>query len=537
MMMIAILIPRGKSGKEDDATADLPPPPLPPPVATVATTTPTTNSNTPELVNDPNLLWVAPASDKPVALDMVPAGTQTVFMMRPARLLANAQGRELLAQFDPELTAALQSLTTRTGVSAGEVDRLYVAFEEGPDGDPAITVSVQLASAKPLAELKAKWGKVDAAQTADNQTIFAPEAPTGDAFYVREQPPNDAAMITAFAVGPLPSIQRVAEVAGEPIPLPRASEQLWKHVNDSHDVAFLVNPNLLFAGGRNFLRNHAPRLVDPLKSLLIPDVSAGLVSMTLLPNWYAEVRVTTGGDANITNVLTRMRETIDQLPSQAEGFLLNSTPHPSWRALALRLPAMLRAVAASTRVRSDEQQAVANLYLPSYAAPNVLLASWLASNTPAGETVSVAAAPQGTKTPLKFAEILDRPIDVAIVEEDMHAAASLIQELANEGLPAGSEKMTIKLVGTDLEKDGITQNQKLRNFEQRAKPLREILTALCMRAHTPTLTDPKDPGQKLVWALGPNPEDANQKAVLITTRTAATSRYELAPEFGGAPKP
>ncbi len=547
-MMVIIALLAGNQTRKAQELADQEEPAVyvPPPQVTTQGTTNTPGTTTvasssqqstgPELVNDPNLLWAAPAAKDPVPLKMVPAGTQTVLLLRPARLLATPTGRQLLESFDPDLSTAFTALQTRTGVAAGEIDRLFVAFEEGPSSRAIVSLAVFLQQPKPLADLKAKWGEVSEAQTPEQVVIFASDKPDGDAFYVAEQPPSDAAMISAFTVGSVASIKRVAEVQGDVVPLPRAAEQLWAQVNDAHDLALMVNPNLLFAGGRSLLENNMPRMIDPLKALLVPDVSAGLITMQFSPQWYAEVRITPGGGANMTAVVQRMRATIDGLPDVAEQFLLNSTPHSSWRGLANRMPQMLRAVAANTRVRPADSQAIANMYLPTPAAPNVLLSSWLAAHTPAGEaTASATVATASPKKPLKFAEILDAPVNVGIVEEDMHAAAGLIAEIANSSAPEGSEKVVIKLMGNDLQKDGITQNQKLRDFNQKGVPLRQVLTALCMKAHTPTLKDPKDPLQKLVWAIGPNPDNPQEKAVLITTRTGATA-FELAPEFV-TPKP
>jgi hypothetical protein len=181
-------------------------------------------------------------------------------------------------------------------------------------------------------------------------------------------------------------------------------------------------------------------------------------------------------------------------------------------------------------VHGDQQFAVANFYLPPQAAGNVLLGSWLAANTTSSSTSSVVTTTHAPK-PMTFADILNRPITVDVVQEDLHVAVSLIEEAANQGLPPGSEKLSIKLVGNDLEKAGITQNQAVRNFQQTNLPVRAVLTAICLKAHTPTLTNPKDPAQRLVWAVGPDPTDSQRQSVLITTRTAA-QRYKLAPEFG-----
>jgi hypothetical protein len=63
----------------------------------------------------------------------------------------------------------------------------------------------------------------------------------------------------------------------------------------------------------------------------------------------------------------------------------------------------------------------------------------------------------------------------------------------------------------------------------------EILTALVMKANPiTTVKDPSEKDQKLLWVVGPDPEDPTKTIVLITTRQKAEERkYNLPAPFSG----
>lgn len=84
----------------------------------------------------------------------------------------------------------------------------------------------------------------------------------------------------------------------------------------------------------------------------------------------------------------------------------------------------------------------------------------------------------------------------------------------------------VKLVGGDLQLDGITQNQQIRQFNMMDKPAEEVLIALLMKANPiTTVKSPDEADQKLVYVIGPDPEKPDgDKVILITTRAVSTKK-------------
>jgi hypothetical protein len=111
----------------------------------------------------------------------------------------------------------------------------------------------------------------------------------------------------------------------------------------------------------------------------------------------------------------------------------------------------------------------------------------------------------------------------------MRDLAADVKDLA-KGAPFEFE---IKIIGPDLEKDGITRNQTVRDFDQKDKPVSDILTALVMKANPiTTVKDPSEADQKLIWVIAADPDNAARKIILITTRAAAAAnKYTLPAPF------
>jgi hypothetical protein len=96
---------------------------------------------------------------------------------------------------------------------------------------------------------------------------------------------------------------------------------------------------------------------------------------------------------------------------------------------------------------------------------------------------------------------------------------------------AKHDGFVIKIIYIDLQFEGLTRNQTIRNYEAKDKPAAEILTELMQRGNSNRdVTDPRDPKQKLIWIVGANPDDADKLAILVTTRAAAKKRGDKLPK-------
>ena len=488
------------------------------------------------LIDDRYALWLPPDESDPADLKMLPPGPQMIVAFRPSEIFNSAEGRKLMASIEPEVAGGIQQLENRIGVSMGQVERLILAVRTGALSRLDVGISVELLDLMPLGELKEKWGNPGASPLGEGQTIFAGDAANADAYYVAQQPPNDSMTIKRFAVGSIPIIKDVAELKGEAITLPRQSEKMWSATRGDAHFTVMLLPNFLFADGRKMLEDYAPSFLEPLRNVLIPKAQVAALSMNFDSKWYGEIRITPGSGATAPTVVQMLKQEFSDLQDNAESFLVGTTPHASWRRMAIKLPRMFEALASQVRTGISEDHATANFYLPGAAAYNVVPATLLAMNTPAGafDTVAVSNVPSaGSAKPWTIDEMLEKELSVSFEQEPLHFAGTTVVDEINEIRPKGSPQLKVVIIGNDLQKMGITQNQQIRDFKADKVKLRDVLTQLVQRANIKKgLTDPKDPEQVLVWLVGPNPDAASENAIIITTRDGAkAANYTLPSEF------
>lgn len=486
-----------------------------------------------QLVDDDELLWVPPwaADSQPPPLDLVVPGAQVVVSLRPASLLDQQAGADWLAWFGDELGPTLESLEQRCGVSPARIDRLTLGLTPGQAGDALTTLAVRLIEPVELATLADRWD-ASASQTPQGQTMFAADGAGGDAYYVPGESLDDQSPIESFAVGPLETIKLVAEGEGAPIPMAPSMAAAWRRTSAQADVVVMAVPNFLFADGRNLLRRYVPRAVEPLRQMLIPDVSVAVATFDMRSQWYGELSLVPGGGSSPAGLLRELRQRIERLRQSSEAFLADAGIPPSWRVMAFRLPNFLSALADQTRFGISDQLPVVNFYLPAAAAPQLSLATLLALSSGEGAAVTTTAAAQESPKTMSISEMLNTPMSISFDQESLEFAIGMIGEEFARSLPAGALPPKITIIGGDLEKSGITQNQQVRDFQMRDQPLREVLTELVAGANPDkTATSTADDKQTLIWVVAPasTPEAPE---LLVTTRPAAASDgYELPEEF------
>lgn len=524
--------------------------PLPPPrpVSSVATSPAMTNGQRPtttaggaaaasgyELVEDDRLLWVAPwaVDSKAPSLEMIPPGSQAIITLRLSRILGDNGDNRLLDWLGPELTPAISELEKRAGVKAAEIERLTIAAAGSPAGGVKATYTVTLHTPIEQKTLTQAWG-VSPSKTRDGKTIYSNEEPLSDVFYLGSEAMSADSAVRKFVFGPVDEVTLVAEMDGTAIPLPRLLQQLWDTSSEEADLNLLTVPNFLFADGRQWLTQYAPRAIEPLRSLLIPDAAGATVAMSLVNQWYVETRFAPSGNVSAPTLLQSFKSRVDALATQAESFAIDAAVDSSWKAMAIRLPQFMRAIADQTRYGVSQTLPTANFYLPVEAAPQVALATVLALSSSATAAVAVAEEPMSSE-PLTVMQMIDHPMSVSFDQESLEFAVTAIRDEFVRSLPQGSLPPTITIIGGDLEKMGITQNQQIRNFQMRDKPLRDALSELVRQANPDkSATGLNDEKQSLVWVVDTTAA-ADKPTILITTRQAiAEKKLTLAKEFTGA---
>ena len=125
--------------------------------------------------------------------------------------------------------------------------------------------------------------------------------------------------------------------------------------------------------------------------------------------------------------------------------------------------------------------------------------------------------------------------ELAFDQASLERALQMLESEFKQAAPNARYDTSIRILGQDLQLEGITRNMSLRDFKQEDKTVGELLTAIVRRANPiTTVKNPAEPDQKLIWVIGEDPNDGITR-LLITTRAGAAKRgYKLPEAF--APK-
>jgi hypothetical protein len=241
--------------------------------------------------------------------------------------------------------------------------------------------------------------------------------------------------------------------------------------------------------------------------------------------FYTELRVNGLIAADAAPIATTLQETLASVPNQIELIFERTYPSMYWRRVALRYPEMIRFAHQYTRVGVEDDQAIANVTLPGVAAHNLIFGAQMllsrgAAPQPAETSPAIAQTP--ATRPATIQELLQVGWDLRFNQKSLEFAIQDLAEEIREAYPRLPFPFDIQILGSDLQLNGITRNQQISNFTAEDQSIADILTLIVRRANpVTTVTDPSESDQKLVWVIGPDPDDSEKQIVLITTREAA----------------
>jgi len=476
--------------------------------------------------DDGETLWASPTEGSPVDLAWTPPGAQLFVTINVADLLATENGIAVLQAFGPQVSSTISSFETATGVALDKVDRIVLSWLEDEQGQSTTpNIVAYLSEAPDRGTRSGLLGDPDSEET-ENGFIFQ----VGQ--YSVLIPEQDGILV----FGSASTLKATLEWGGKPPLLRRTMTQLLKNSDNQRHINVLLAPSFLFTSlfrdGNTFYFGDPKKVREPLQWLLGEGLEAMLISFHFDQVFYIEAKMSAGLTVDKRELITQMRDRMNEIPEQIENYIVDINPSKHWRALAFRFPGMIRFLHSQTRIQVEDQTPVLNIALPIEAAPNLLIAGELSLASEAGAG-SVPGNPTTTTTPQSITELLKVPMSVDIPQQDLNLAiADIAMDVRNSirGLPF---EFNIKIDGNDLMDEGITRNQAIRDFVMVDKPLQEILTGIVMKANpVTTVQSPTEKDQKLVWLIADDPLKAGTKIILLTTRKAAeTKQYTLPPVF------
>jgi len=450
-----------------------------------------------ELVDDDGkTLWTSPTHGPPLDLSYLPGGVRVLFALRPQELWSSTEGKRMIEALGPGGAWAQERVLSTLGVEPTDIEQLLIAFASDDTLAPRVSYVMRLARAIPEQLLLAEWGRPAAARHAEK--TYYQRGGLGYFF-----PPEHQGRVVVIA--PEAMLKPVLEQNGRPL-LQGGIESLAGHSDAERQFTVLFAPSYLFSDGQDLLAGNLAQLRVPLRMFLDERIDAVMFSVHLGDALFVELRAVAPIDLRPPAMLELLRTRWDALPERIENYTAGLDPQPYGRLVVNRFPRMLQLARDFTRGGVEDRQAVLRAYLPAAAAHNLVLGAEL---TLLEKPATSDVMPEAPEVPRSLAEKLQQTITFGFVRESFDQAFDLL---------AAEIDVPIVIRGSDLQADGITRNQSLRGFDERNRPADAVLRKLLKLAN---------PADQLVYVVGT--DEGGREALVITTRTAASSRGETLP--------
>ena len=487
---------------------------------------------------DPNAPWTPPSIGAPYSTEMLPAGLEALLILSPNCYLQSNNTSTEIAQWWKSLYPQDSLLTDLPTLSTESLLSLSIAWYAGEStGNYRKVYRIGWKEPKNLETLVPdikSWSSQEI-QT-DNKKYR---------YWTKEQQGRLLALITddfstksdqqvkRISIGTFDLLKPLLDSQGKSGPLRRQLDAVLQNTDSRADVTFLAAPSFLFVDGKQMFGDHSEKIQGLMRQVIDDRVQAILVRTHFEPQLYLEYRMFGNDIQSAPRDAIELKKKLNTLADSLESQWALQPAAAYWRAIANRFPQMLRSVNKYARSAAEDGQVVFNVYLPKEAASNLAIGSWMALQSPAssGPIKTTPANKPTTNTAKTIDEMLEGKISLKVEQESLEVVLQSIASELKESHTGGIETLPMAINGTAFQKDGITRNQQIRNFEYKDAPVGEVLTALCRRANpVTTVQQPNEKDQKVVWLILDDPNSPSKKKLDMTTRAWAQSNQATLPK-------
>ena len=487
--------------------------------------------------DDRESLWESPTLGAPIDLSGLPSAPKMIFIFRPAEIVGADEGVRLIQSLGPGFRSLLETWLSQSGLEISEVEQLIVSLHTTADFKYQPFFHVITTKPVDIDRLLLAWQSPIATDDGAGSRYYVSEA-TNQGYYLfadelAAESGSAPDSISRFSYGPKILTADVASHSGASLlagPLKTMAD--WTD-RDRHINVLFLRTALINDEGQQLMGDRLQAFNREL-AILIPDsVTGGLISLHLEAGTFFEMMLTRNLDLKADELTDQFEQLMRSQRERLIQFVMAIPPSPYWDKVRVKYGSMLTDFFRNLRWGVEHEEVIVNGWLPPMAAHNLLAATELVISFSSGSTGTIAPT-QISTGPRTIAELLDVKRNLNIANPpDLNLLMADIETEINEDFPGLPFKFRIRLMGADLQLDGITKNQRPSALNIQQQTLAEILTQI-MTAANPSkdITGPADPACKLVWVVADDPESPGEQAVLITTRDAATKKsYELPPAF------
>ncbi len=484
------------------------------------------------VVEDATLPWASPTVGPRPRLAYLPPGSQLVLLARPADMAADEEGRLFLKSLGPLVEGALAKLASFCGCQVSDIETVQAGWLVGEADNVIGGYAVRLVEGRTVvadeAARRAAWGATTPLELSGETihigkpfSFWVPSAAGGGVLVIASNaevetdipatpgaPAVREPFITTIVKQSLTAEERPADVLRADLPL--QLETLASMLDADRHVTLFGSPHFLLNRGRSLLAGSLAKLSKPLKDLFGDSIKGASLSAHFGANTYLELAAVAERDPPAMVLAPQLAGRVDELAAAVEEYCALLNPSPYGRVLVMRLPGMLRTLTANMRVGTEGNGVVVNAYLPRHAGHNLALATELAVAQTPGAAVAAAPVQPAAASASDALGKLQKKITLVFARDTLEKAIEMLAE--ETGLP-------MEILGTDLQLDGITQNQSF-GLDQRDQAAADVLRLILAQAN---------PDGKLVYIV--RTEAAGEK-IFITTRGQAEKRGDpLPPAF------
>ncbi len=477
--------------------------------------------------DDKTALWESPTSDQPLSFVTVPSAPKIAIAIRLKELLDSDEGTRVLQSLGSRIGTNLNQLAERTQVALNDIQLLLITFHPNDNFEYDPFFTVQLNSPVATATLVSQWGG-KSKTFEDFDYLFVNE---DQCFGVA----NSDASTEQFVFGPEHLVRESVSYATVDTTSGIMSRLVSMSDRSRHITVLALRSGVFNDEGQKLMGAALLEFNQQLSRVISRFVRGIQLSLHIDDGSYVEIKLDQSADLTPALLKTNLDTMLANTRSQIATYSQNMSSNPYWDKVRERIAQMTDDVFTNFRVGIEDRNVIGNGWFPSSAAHNWVTAAQLLLTYGPSQFVSPDAERKTAKaTPQSLQELLSTPRDLTVsTSPDLIILMNnLQQEILDDygGLPFDFE---IRLMGADLSKEGITQNQRPSDLNMQQQPLADILTEIMVKANPDkNISGPDDVACKMVWVVGPTPEEPDRKIILITTRKAAEENsYVLPPAF------
>jgi serine/threonine protein kinase len=489
---------------------------------------------------DTGVPWTPPTIGAPYSTEMLPAGLEALLLISPDCWTQSSPASKELVEWWKSVYSQGPDLSELPALASESLSSLSLAWYPGEStGSYRKVYRVGWKEPKSLEALVPSIGQWSAQEIQSDNKKYR--------YWTKEVQGKSIAMITddftsngdqqvkRIAIGSWELLKPLLESQGKSGPLRRQLDGLLQSTDSRADMTFVAAPSFIFVDGKQMFGEHSEKVIGLMREVIDDRVQAILLRSHFEPQLYLEYRMLGSDLQSAPRDAIELKRKLETVAENVESQLAAQPAAAYWRAIANRFPQMLRTVHKYARSGAEDGQVVFNVYLPKEAIGNLAIGSWMALQGGAATgTAKVATAPKPNASAVKSVDdMLDAKISLRVEQESLEVVLQAIANELKESHTGGTEALPMAINGTAFQKDGITRNQQIRNFEFKDTSVREVLTALCRRANpVTTVQKANEKDQKVVWLVLDDPNTPSKKKLDMTTRAwSESNQVPLPKEF------